>query len=117
MSRVHIPIIWLFMATGIALGQESNARFSPKPITDPARYDTGFAPLLAQHPHTKHFPDSIPSEATDTIFYYIPKILQGAEIVFLGYELPCEQVERIKTTMLEKAIRVVRITEKDYRPM
>jgi hypothetical protein len=115
MIRIWCWIPLLCSITAIGVAQESTNTFFPDPVTDPGRYNAEYAPALSQTPSGQHFPDTIPPNATEVLFFYTPKNLQGAEIIGLSYILPLEDIQAEIATLSKKAKRVIEITEKDYQ--
>jgi hypothetical protein len=69
------------------------------PLTDISRYQEA----LNYGSHTKHFPEEIPVDATDVIFYYSPCFLQGGSLIQLRMKLLPKRIEEIQTLFRKNA--------------
>ncbi len=60
---------------------------------------------LGDHPAIRHFPQTIPSDATDVHFYFRPDFLQGGTSLQLRLTLPREQIDQLYSQFKDQAIR------------
>jgi len=72
------------------------------PVTNVRRYDAVLAKLKQADPSMAHFPDSIPSAAQETAFFYRPSFLQGAALLRLRLRLPEAEIAEIDRSMRAK---------------
>jgi len=79
---------WAWVGVTVSLGTE--------PVIDPEAYRPTMARAgVSKSDHLAHFPTRIPEEAENVSFYYLPSVMESAEIFELRMALPPERVEEI----------------------
>ena len=86
---IGLGIVITLLASGFALLMHSMGEYlagATAEIQDAARYEE----ILASYPESwvAHFPSSVPAEATQVTFYYLPAFLQGGSYLQLRCTLP-----------------------------
>ena len=92
---VSIFVVFLNLSAGAFLAATT-------PITDVSQYDE-IRQQMSDSGLTQHFPSSIPENATDVKFEYLPKFLQGGGYIQLRVKLPLSEIEDLLTKYRSRA--------------
>jgi hypothetical protein len=72
-------------------------------VTDVAQYSETLA-QLGDYVPSRHFPQTIPPDATEVRFYFLPSFLQGGTIMQLRLKLPVDQIDELYSQFGNAAI-------------
>ena len=101
MVAVLIAVCIVFLATTTYYARHPSQEMIGE-ITDVAEYTT----ILEAYGNSKfiqHFPQSIPSDATNPKLHFHPRIMQGAEVFQLRLKLPNNHIQSEKVRFAESA--------------